>query len=63
MKQSREKSELTSIGKKAVILLMLLYLLNLGAGIVEFPMDNIPLAGNIDEAIATIIALKLYESL
>jgi len=36
----------------------LLYLGNLGAGIVELGPDNIPVAGNIDEFIASAILLK-----
>ncbi len=34
------------------------YLANIGAGIVEIIPDNIPLAGNLDEAAAT--ALLIY---
>lgn len=34
------------------------YLSNIGAGVIEFIPDNIPLAGNLDEVIATIILLK-----
>ena len=32
-----------------------LYLLNIGVGVVELLPDNIPLAGNLDEAIAAIV--------
>ena len=35
-----------------------LYLLNVGAGIVEFVPDNLPLVGNIDEATATFLLLN-----
>lgn len=36
-----------------------LYLSNIGVGIVEFIPDNLPVVGNIDEAIATLILLKV----
>jgi hypothetical protein len=39
-------------------LLSALYLANIGAGIVEIIPDNIPLAGNIDEFIASLILLN-----
>ena len=35
-----------------------LYLLNVGAGFVEFVPDNLPLVGNIDEATATFLLLN-----
>ncbi len=35
-----------------------LYLLNIGAGIVEFGPDNLPVVGNLDEIIATILLLR-----
>jgi hypothetical protein len=34
------------------------YLANIGAGVVEFVPDNIPLLGNIDEAGATLLLLN-----
>lgn len=34
------------------------YLANVGAGVVEIIPDNLPLAGNIDEFIASLILLK-----
>jgi hypothetical protein len=34
------------------------YLSNIGAGIIEFIPDNIPVVGNLDEIIATIILLR-----
>lgn len=39
-------------------LLSAVYLSNIGAGIIEFIPDNIPVVGNLDEIIATIIFLK-----
>lgn len=35
----------------------LIYLLNPGAGILEFIPDNVPLVGNLDEATATYLVL------
>lgn len=35
-----------------------LYLLNFGAGIVELGPDNLPVVGNVDEIIATILLLR-----
>ena len=35
-----------------------LYLLNVGAGIIEFVPDNLPLVGNLDEATATFLLLN-----
>ncbi len=35
-----------------------LYLLNVGAGFVEFVPDNLPLVGNLDEATATFLLLN-----
>lgn len=35
-----------------------LYLLNFGAGIVELGPDNLPVLGNVDEIIATILLLR-----
>ncbi len=35
-----------------------LYLMNLGAGIVELGPDNAPVVGNIDEIIATVLLLR-----
>ncbi len=37
------------------------YLLNLGIGIGEISPDNLPIVGNIDEAIATVILLEAYK--
>jgi hypothetical protein len=39
-------------------LLSAVYLANMGVGIVEVIPDNIPIFGNIDEAVAAIIAYK-----
>lgn len=36
----------------------LLYLLNPGAGFIEFIPDNFPLLGNLDEATATVLLLS-----
>jgi len=36
----------------------LVYLLNPGAGVIELIFDNVPLIGNIDEAIATGLLLN-----
>ena len=35
-----------------------LYLLNMGAGVVELIPDNIPVAGNLDEFIASLILIR-----
>lgn len=35
-----------------------LYLLNVGAGVIEFVPDNLPLVGNLDEATATFLLLN-----
>lgn len=35
-----------------------LYLLNFGAGFIEFIPDNIPIIGNLDEVAATILLLR-----
>ena len=35
-----------------------LYLLNVGAGFIEFIPDNLPFVGNIDEATATFLLLN-----
>lgn len=37
-----------------------LYLLNITFGMIELIPDNIPVIGNIDEVIATLIFLKSY---
>lgn len=34
------------------------YLSNLGAGIIEVVPDNVPLLGNLDEAVATLLLLR-----
>ncbi len=39
-------------------LLAALYLLNVGAGIVEILPDNLPIAGNLDEAAASLLLLN-----
>lgn len=39
-------------------LLSALYLFNIGAGIVEIIPDNIPVAGNLDEFIASLLLLN-----
>mgnify|MGYP001347491623 CR=1 FL=1 len=39
-------------------LLSALYLLNIGAGIVEILPDNLPIVGNIDEAAASLLLLN-----
>lgn len=38
-------------------LLSLVYLINPGAGIIEFIPDNLPIIGNLDEATATAVLL------
>ncbi len=48
---------------KSIVIFMLgllsaLYLLNVGAGIVELIPDNIPIIGNLDEAAATMLLLN-----
>lgn len=35
-----------------------LYLSNLGAGVIELAPDNLPLVGNLDEAVATLLLLR-----
>jgi len=35
-----------------------LYLLNIGAGVIELIPDNIPVIGNLDEAAATVILIN-----
>lgn len=40
-------------------LLALLYLMNPGAGVLELIPDNLPLIGNLDEAVATAILLAV----
>ena len=39
-------------------ILSLLYLLNIGVGLIELIPDNIPLIGNLDEATATVLLLN-----
>ena len=39
-------------------LLSALYLLNIGAGVIEVIPDNIPIIGNLDEAAATALLLN-----
>ena len=36
----------------------LLYLLNIGVGVIELIPDNIPIVGNLDEATATILLIN-----
>ena len=36
----------------------LLYLLNIGVGVIELIPDNIPIVGNLDEAAATILLIN-----
>ena len=38
--------------------LSLLYLLNIGSGVIELIPDNIPLLGNLDEATAVLLLLN-----
>lgn len=46
--------------KVLVIILLIVYILNFGAGIIEFIPDNLPIVGNIDEGAAgAVIALLL----
>jgi hypothetical protein len=48
--------------KKAIGFIGLLYLLNLGAGIIEFIPDNLPFVGNVDEAsIAVLVDEYLFD--
>lgn len=39
-------------------LISALYLLNIGAGVIELIPDNIPIIGNLDEAAAALLLLK-----
>jgi hypothetical protein len=39
-------------------LISLLYLLNIGIGVIELIPDNIPIVGNLDEATATILLIN-----
>ena len=39
-------------------LISILYLGNLGAGVIELGPDNLPIAGNIDEFVASVLLLK-----
>lgn len=39
------------------------YLMNLGAGVIELGPDNAPMVGNLDEIIATIVLLRCLASL
>lgn len=39
-------------------LIAFLYLANMGAGVIEFIPDNIPVFGNLDEAAATLLLLN-----
>jgi len=41
-------------------LIAALYLINPGAGILEFLPDNLPLVGNLDEATATAVMLAVF---
>ncbi len=52
-----------SAGIKSILVLCLgtisaIYILNPGAGFIEFLPDNIPVIGNIDEATATVILVS-----
>lgn len=40
-----------------------LYLMNLGAGILELGPDNAPMVGNLDEIVATIVLLRCLGAL
>lgn len=53
--------ELGDTLKTGIGILAALYLLNFGAGIIEFIPDNLPLLGNLDEAIATLTVLKTLQ--
>jgi hypothetical protein len=37
-----------------------LYLSNIGVGVVEFIPDNLPVVGNLDEAIATLLLIRVF---
>lgn len=39
-------------------ILSLMYLLNIGVGIIELIPDNIPVIGNLDEATATVVLIN-----
>ena len=39
-------------------LLSAVYLANIGVGVIEFIPDNLPVVGNIDEALATLLLLN-----
>ncbi len=41
----------------------LLYLLNIGIGVIELIPDNIPIVGNLDEATATILLINYFRYL
>jgi hypothetical protein len=43
----------------ALAALLLLYLVNPTAGIIELLPDNLPLIGNLDEATATLLLLRI----
>lgn len=42
----------------AIGLISLLYLLNIGSGVIELIPDNIPVLGNLDEATAAVLLLN-----
>jgi len=48
---------LRSVAVACLGVLSLLYLLNIGLGIVEFVPDNLPLVGNLDEGTAAAVFL------
>jgi len=48
---------LKNVGVAALGILSLLYLLNIGLGVVEFIPDNIPFVGNLDEGTAAAVLL------
>jgi hypothetical protein len=45
--------------KKILGVVCLLYLANIGAGLIEFIPDIIPVFGNVDEGAAAVLAYKL----
>jgi hypothetical protein len=51
-------SVIKSILMAGMGLMSAIYLANIGVGVVEIIPDNLPLIGNIDEAIATLLLLN-----
>jgi uncharacterized membrane protein YkvA (DUF1232 family) len=45
------------------VIIGVIYIINPGAGIIEFIPDNMPIIGNLDEAAAVILILKCLREL